>query len=45
MLGVQDDGTIVGQDVGNKTLKDIFEAINQKIFPKLLANHIKNGII
>ena len=36
LFGVQDDGTVIGQDVGNKTLKDISESINQKIKPSVI---------
>ena len=35
-FGVLDDGTVVGQDVGNKTIKDISEAISQKILPHIV---------
>ncbi len=38
LFGVHDDGTIVGQSVGNKTLKDISENINLKIKPTVIPN-------
>ena len=36
LFGVLDDGTVVGQDVNSKTLKDISEAINQRIKPSVI---------
>ena len=36
LFGVKDDGTVVGQEIGNKTLKDISEAISQKIKPAVV---------
>ena len=36
LFGVLDDGTVIGQDVNSKTLKDISEAIAQRIKPSVL---------
>lgn len=36
LFGIADDGTVLGQDVGNKTLKDISEGIAQKIKPAVM---------
>jgi ATP-dependent DNA helicase RecG len=36
-LGVLDDGTIVGQDIGKNTLRDISKAISENIEPKVYA--------
>ncbi len=38
LFGVNDDGTIVGQNIGNKTLKDISENISLKIKPTVIPN-------
>lgn len=38
LFGVQDDGTIVGQNIVNKTLKDISESINSKIKPTVIPH-------
>lgn len=42
-FGIRDDGTVVGQDVSSKTLRDISETINNKIEPKIYpsVNKIK----
>lgn len=38
LFGVQDDGTPVGQNIGNKTLRDISENISLKIKPTVMPN-------
>ncbi|MEA2082024.1 MAG: ATP-binding protein [Elusimicrobiota bacterium] len=34
-FGIKDDGRVVGQDAGNRTLRDISRAISEKIEPKI----------
>ena len=34
-FGIRDDGTVVGQEVSGKTLRDISEVISNKIEPKI----------
>lgn len=34
-FGIKDDGTVIGQDIGSKTLREVSEAITTKIEPKI----------
>lgn len=34
-FGVKDDGTVIGQEIGTKTLREVSEAITTKIEPKI----------
>ncbi|MFH0927292.1 MAG: RNA-binding domain-containing protein [Candidatus Micrarchaeota archaeon] len=42
-FGIKDNGSIVGQDISAKTLRDIAQAIDQKIEPKIFPkiNHVE----
>ncbi len=38
LFGISDNGTVIGQDVGNKTIKDISESICSRIKPSVIPN-------
>ncbi len=37
-FGIEDDGSVVGQQVGKSTVKDISKSINDHIDPKIFPN-------
>jgi len=40
-FGIKDDGTVLGQDIGQRTIRDISQAIANKIEPKIYPKIVK----